>query len=243
MQREHTAQGRVARISASFLYAISVGMLFPACSSSGSGSGGPGTGGTPSGGTTEVGGQMNPGGVTTTGGNTTPTGGNTTPTGGNTTPTGGNTTVAPSGSGHYQMENLDRGVVAVKVTGGVYVGWRMMGYEYTGTDSDTSYNLYKDGALLKNVTDSTNYLDSAGTTSSKYTVSCVFKGTEGAKSGDVTVWAQQYTSIPLQAVSGSNANDGSVGDLDGDGKLDIVLKWDPTNAQDNSNAGVTDDVN
>ena len=186
---------------------------------------------------------MNPGGVTTTGGNTTPTGGNTTPTGGNTTPTGGNTTVAPSGSGHYQMENLDRGVVAVKVTGGVYVGWRMMGYEYTGTDSDTSYNLYKDGALLKNVTDSTNYLDSAGTTSSKYTVSCVFKGTEGAKSGDVTVWAQQYTSIPLQAVSGSNANDGSVGDLDGDGKLDIVLKWDPTNAQDNSNAGVTDDVN
>jgi len=29
------------------------------------------------------------------------------------------------------MENLDRGVVAVKVTGGVYVGWRMMGYEYT----------------------------------------------------------------------------------------------------------------
>jgi hypothetical protein len=141
------------------------------------------------------------------------------------------------------MENLDRGVVAVKVSGGVYVGWRMMGYEYTGTGGDTSYNLYKDGTLLKNVTDSTNYLDPAGTTSSKYTVSCVLKGTEGAKSGDVTVWSQQYTSIPLQAVSGSDANDGSVGDLDGDGKLDIVLKWNPTNAQDNSNGGVTGDVN
>jgi len=49
------------------------------------------------------------------------------------------------------MENLDRGVVAVKLASGVYVGWRMLGYEYTGTDSDTSYNLYKDGTLLKNV--------------------------------------------------------------------------------------------
>jgi rhamnogalacturonan endolyase len=95
------------------------------------------------------------------------------------------------------MENLDRGVVAVKVTGGVYVGWRMMGYEYTGTDSDTSYNLYKDGTLLKNVTDSTNYLDAAGTATSKYTVSAVLKGTEGKQSAPVTVWAQQYTSIPL----------------------------------------------
>ena len=47
------------------------------------------------------------------------------------------------------MENLDRGVVAVQVSGGVYVGWRMFGTEYTGTDSDTSYNLYKDGTLLK----------------------------------------------------------------------------------------------
>ena len=179
--------------------------------------------------TTVTGGKTGP-----TGGKTGPSGGVTTPTGGITTPTGGNTTIAPPGSGHYQMENLDRGVVAVKVSGGVYVGWRMLGYEYTGTDGDTSYNLYKDGTLLKNVTDSTNYLDAAGTSTSKYTVSCVLKGTEGAKSGDVTVWAQQYTSIPLQAVSGSDANDGSVGDLDGDGKLDIVLKWDPTNAQDNS---------
>ena len=196
--------------------------------------------------TTPTGGKTGPtGGITTpTGGKTGPTGGVTTPTGGTTTPAGGgSTTISPPSAGKYQMENLDRGVVAVQVSGGVYVGWRMFGTEYTGTDSDTSYNLYRDGTLLKNVTDSTNYLDAAGTASSKYTVSCVFKGTEGAQSPAVTPWAKQYISIPLTPPSSSHsANDGSTGDLDGDGKLDIVLKWDPSNSKDNSQAGVTDDV-
>jgi len=179
---------------------------------------------------------MNPGGVTTAGGDTTPAGGD-------TTPAGGTTTVAPSGSGHYQMENLDRGVVAVKVTGGVYVGWRMLGTEYDTTASNVSYNLYKDGNKLQNVTDSTNYLDAAGSATSKYAVSAVIKGVEGAQSDPVTPWAQNYTSIPLTPPSGSySANDGSTGDLDGDGKLDIVLKWDPSNSHDNAQAGVTDDV-
>jgi hypothetical protein len=140
------------------------------------------------------------------------------------------------------MENLDRGVVAVKVSGGVYVGWRMFGYEYTGTDSDTSYILYKDGAKLATVTDSTNYLDAAGTASSKYSVSAVLKGTEGKQSDAVTPWAQQYLSIPLtKPASQYNANDAEPGDLDGDGKLDIVLKWEGS-TKDNSQAGVTDPV-
>jgi hypothetical protein len=141
------------------------------------------------------------------------------------------------------MENLDRGVVAVKVTGGVYVGWRMLGTEYDTTASNVSYNLYKDGSKLQNVTDSTNFLDAAGTATSKYTVSAVIKGVEGAQSDPVTPWAQNYTSIPLTPPGGSySANDGSTGDLDGDGKLDIVLKWDPSDSHDNAQSGVTSDV-
>jgi hypothetical protein len=180
------------------------------------------------------------GGSTTTASDTTSTGG-VPPTGG-VSPTGGNTKPVVSGTGHYQMENLDRGVVAVKVSGGVYVGWRMFGYEYTGTDSDTSYNLYKDGTKLATVTDSTNYLDAAGTAASKYSVSAVLKGTEGKQSDAVTPWAQQYVSIPLKPpASQYNANDGAPGDLDGDGKLDIVLKWEGS-TKDNSQSGVTDPV-
>jgi hypothetical protein len=140
------------------------------------------------------------------------------------------------------MENLDRGVVAVKVSGGVYVGWRMFGTEYDTTASNVSYNLYKDGTKLANVTDSTNFLDAAGTGTSKYSVSAVIQGKEGTQSDAVTPWAQQYISIPLKTVSGSDANDAAPGDLDGDGKMDIVLKWAPTNAKDNSQSGVTDNV-
>ena len=49
--------------------------------------------------------------------------------------------------------------------------------------------------------------------------------------------------MPIQQPSGDYvANDASVGDLDGDGQLEIVLKWDPTNAKDNSQSGVTGNV-
>jgi hypothetical protein len=135
--------------------------------------GGVGAGGvTRPGGATRTGGAAPSGGVVASGGAT--SAGGVTGAGGATKPAAG------GGTGHYQMENLDRGVVAVKVSGGVYVGWRMFGYEYTGTDSDTSYNLYKDGTKVANVTDSTNYLDAAGTSSSKYTVSCRAQRDRGA---------------------------------------------------------------
>ena len=35
------------------------------------------------------------------------------------------------------------------------------------------------------------------------------------------------------------ANDASVGDVDGDGQYEIILKWEPTNAHDNSHDGYT----
>ncbi|MCR4994228.1 MAG: rhamnogalacturonan lyase [Bacteroidales bacterium] len=36
-----------------------------------------------------------------------------------------------------------------------------------------------------------------------------------------------------------NANDATMADLDGDGQLEIVLKWDPSNSKDNSQSGIT----
>ena len=57
-----------------------------------------------------------------------------------------------------------------------------------------------------------------------------------------------YLDIPLTPPEGSSApegifytaNDATMADLDGDGQLEIVLKWDPSNSKDNSQSGFTD---
>ncbi len=145
--------------------------------------------------------------------------------------------------GFYQMEDLDRGVVAVSVNGGVYVGWRMMGYEYDRDNpKNVAYNLYRDGEKVATVTDSTNYVDNGGSASSKYSVSAVIGGAECEKSREASVLGQNYIRIPLNNPGNHEANDASPGDLDGDGEYEIVLKWQPANSKDNSQSGVTDNT-
>ena len=221
----------------------------------------PGAGGGPAaGGAPATGGQTASGGATPTGtGGIQGTGGGS--SGGIGTATGGNAGGAPGmngGSGFYHMERLARGVVAVQATGGVYVGWRMFGFEYNATNPDNvSYNVYRNGAKIANVTNSTNYTDVAGTATSTYIVRPVIGGVEGSASETASVWAQQYLRVPLQVPPGGttdancptpneayaySANDGSPGDADGDGVYEIFLKWDPSNSHDNSQSGCTGNV-
>jgi rhamnogalacturonan endolyase len=149
-----------------------------------------------------------------------------------------------TGTGFATVENLDRGVVAVVQDGGVYVGWRMFGYEYDRDNpARISYNLYRDDALVRNVTNSTNFQDGDGTADSSYAVSVVIDGAEGPRSNPVAPWAQNFLRVPLQSPGAIyNAHDSSLGDLDGDGQYEIVMLWEPNNARDNSQAGVTSDV-
>ncbi|PLT44577.1 putative rhamnogalacturonan lyase in rhamnose utilization cluster [Paenibacillus pasadenensis] len=149
-----------------------------------------------------------------------------------------------------QMEKLDRGLTAVKINGGVLVSWRLL-----GTDAGSvSFNLYRGSTKVNAspITSKTNYLDAAGTTSSSYTVRAIVGGVEQAASPPASVWANNYLDVPLQIPAGGTTpdgvsytyqpNDASVGDLDGDGSYEIVVKWDPTNAKDNSQGGYTGNV-
>jgi len=90
-------------------------------------------------------------------------------------------------------DKLDRGLVAVKTTNGVYCSWRIMGEEYY----DVKYNLYRDGTKVNSEPlNVSNYTDAAGTTASKYTVKAVVRGKEEATaSKDATVWGQNYLEI------------------------------------------------
>lgn len=149
-----------------------------------------------------------------------------------------------------QMEHLDRGLVAVKTSQGVFLSWRVLGEEWV----DVTYNLYKNGSKINSepISTSSNYLDKSGTINDNYSVAAIVDGTEKDKCPEVSVWAQQYFDIPISRPGGGttpdgksytySANDGSTGDLDGDGQLDIVLKWDPSNSHDNSQSGYTGNV-
>jgi rhamnogalacturonan endolyase len=149
-----------------------------------------------------------------------------------------------------QMEYLDRGLVAVKSDQGVFLSWRLLGTE----PESTSFNVYRNGKRINAspITTSTNYTDADGTLDAVYTVRAVIGGAEQAPSGPARVWGDNHLRVPLQKpANGVNpdgstytysANDASVGDLDGDGKYEIALKWDPSNSKDNSQDGVTGNV-
>ena len=150
-----------------------------------------------------------------------------------------------------QIEHLDRGAIAVPANGGgMLVSWRLL-----ATDpADIAFNVYRDGRKLNSrpVTDATNFDDAQGTTTAKYSVSVVLKRKEQRERASVQTWSEPYWSIPLQRPDGGttpdgvtytySANDASVGDLDGDGHYEIVLKWDPSNSKDNAFAGYTGNV-
>ncbi|MEK3886816.1 rhamnogalacturonan lyase family protein [Bacillus sp. FSL K6-3431] len=148
-----------------------------------------------------------------------------------------------------QMEKLNRDLVAVKVDEGVYLSWRLL-----GNDSENiSFNLYREGVKVnqKPVSTSTNFVDTEGTVDASYELREVLNGKENVED-QTEVLSNNYFDIPLQKPEDGttpdgvdytySANDASIGDLDGDGEYEIVLKWDPSNSQDNSKAGYTGNV-
>jgi rhamnogalacturonan endolyase len=157
--------------------------------------------------------------------------------------------IAPA-QAQRRMEKLNRGVVAVRTSAtDVYVGWRVLGTDPAGL----AFNVYRGAAKINAtpITGATNLVD-ATTANETYTVRPVRNGVEEAASAGATVWADKFLRIPIQRPTGGTtpdnvtytygANDCSVGDVDGDGQYEIILKWDPSNAKDNSQSGYTGNV-
>ncbi|MFG3512601.1 rhamnogalacturonan lyase [Streptomyces bobili] len=146
-----------------------------------------------------------------------------------------------------QVEKLDRGVVSVHTDSGNLVSWRWL-----GTDpNDVSFNVYRAGTKVNStpVSGSTNFFHSGAPAQADYTVRAVVGGAEQADSVHAVQLRTGYKDVPITPPAGGTtpdgvaytyeANDVSVGDLDGDGALEFVLKWYPTNAKDNSQSGYT----
>lgn len=133
-----------------------------------------------------------------------------------------------------QTDALDRGLVAVKTGNNIFCSWRLQADEYY----DVAYNIYRDGVKLNaEPLTTSNYTDKGGTTSSSYAVEAVVRGVAQAKSEAVKPWEQNYLEIKMDhgsLTSNYVPNDACCADVDGDGQLEILLKFDNTN--DNGSA-------
>ena len=144
------------------------------------------------------------------------------------------------------MERLDRGVVALPAgQGGAYISWRLLADDPDGI----AFNIYRIGdngrAIRLNstpITQTTDFSDKEADLSrdNTWVVRSVIRKKEAKEGAAYTLKANapRYIAVPLQVpgpgeVGGRtytySANDCSVGDLDGDGTYEIVVKWQPSN--------------
>lgn len=123
-------------------------------------------------------------------------------------------------------DKLDRGLVAVKTTKGVYCSWRIQADEYY----DVKYNLYRDGTKVNaEPFDVSNFTDTSGSESSQYTVKAVLNGVEQQASKAATVFKSNYKEIKIKHDASLKAtyepNDACCADVDGDGEVEILMKF------------------
>ncbi len=135
------------------------------------------------------------------------------------------------------MERLGRGIVAVnRGNGNVYISWRLL-----GTDPDEiTFNMYRstdDGAPVKlnsePIVTTTDFSDKNVdlTKSNSWFVKPVIDGVEQLASKSFTLAAnapvKNFIAIPLKTLAGYSTLHVYVGDLDGDGEYDYIVKRFP----------------
>ena len=143
-------------------------------------------------------------------------------------------------------ESLNRGVVAIRSGHQAVVSWRTLTSDIAGQPFD----IFRNGEKLNPsplVKGGTFFVDEQPPTG---TVTYEVRG--GGKDGSFTLAADApdgYLPVRLQKPADGttpdgrsfsySANDASVGDVDGDGQYEIILKWEPSNAHDNAHDGFT----
>lgn len=163
------------------------------------------------------------------------------------------TATAQNATPRSQMERLGRGTVAIHHDGGNFVGWRLLGDE----GENVTFDVIRDGQTIARDVYATNYNDAGGEAGAVYEIVKKTGGEAGETSEPATAWGKEYKTMRLDRPQGGSfhyaendstdcyayyAQEGSVADVDGDGKYELLVKWTPSNAKDNSASGFTGNV-
>lgn len=136
-------------------------------------------------------------------------------------------------------ERIGRVPVAVTTSQGILVSWRSL----KSDAPNQAFNVYRNGTLIaSDITTKTNFVDKDGKAGDTYRIE-----TSGSAS-ETKAWDNIYTSIELarpksrkdaagKTTGRYRPDDISVGDVDGDGEYELVLKWMPDNARDSGKEG------
>ncbi|NLE61479.1 MAG: silent information regulator protein Sir2 [Planctomycetes bacterium] len=134
-------------------------------------------------------------------------------------------------AGTSAQERLDRGLVALKTADGkVYVGWRL----WADDPKDIAFNVYRkagDGQAAESLTTEpishcTNCVDQSPVPDAKYFIRTVRAGKEGEASPvvGVTDASAKATCVRVKLQGDYGFQKCALADLDGDGRLDYVIK-------------------
>ena len=160
-------------------------------------------------------------------------------------------TIVTASTTTWPTETLNRNVIAVpnrwNIATGCLVSWRML-----DTDDDfTTFDILRNGTpIAQNLNTVTSFFDGNGKADSQYQVVVKQRGTVKETTAAITPWNGVFKAITLQRPNDGDAswskvaarlqpNDCMVGDVDGDGDYELIMKWEATNAHDQAQQGYT----
>lgn len=131
------------------------------------------------------------------------------------------------------------------ITKGVYLSWRL----FENDPNDVKFTVYRNDKEIASGLTVTNCVDPEGKYGDSYKVVGNSDSSLGLSVVATSTWENYFIEMQLDKPMDQTmpdgttctytANDMSVGDLDKDGAYELIVKWTPSNAKDNSSAGYT----
>lgn len=151
---------------------------------------------------------------------------------------------SPAHTSPYQKERLNRGLVCIRTSSSCQVlSWRLLDTD----DEHTSFLVLKNGVVNGDTIRNATFKRLSAMSKDSLQLVTLQNGVP-----QDTLTAQAFSNIGYHIMNldlpapgadySYEANDASVGDVDGDGEYELIIKWNPTNAKDNSQDGVTGKV-